>query len=248
VSGGGAKAQDYNRLPFYIPIVVIFSACDPAIANCRRRRNKIQKKTANKRQEREKIMSMNFNELNEDTLRRTAECSSISIVGKNEEADHSEESDTVKSKLEELYERPLRRLDEEEKADLVNLVSAIIDGSGEIELKRLILEDRLPVIVEDDDWYTESYPNPLDCLLYRLLSDTRDFMADYQNSSDAPIYYLRLFLAIAVLNQLTQLTQLRQQLGKHGESSAVIERKIDSLSQLNTLVPLSPKEFSETVN
>ena len=75
-------------------------------------------------------MTKNFDKLNEDTLRRTAEYSSISSVDENEEADLSEqERDEM---IESLVSRCLfRLLHEEEKDSLILQVSTMIDGPGD---------------------------------------------------------------------------------------------------------------------
>lgn len=195
-------------------------------------------------------MTKNSNELDEKILRPTAAYPSVSTLDENEETDHSQQIDRELAVLEKRYERRLSRIDEEEKSALVRLVSEIIGSPGEIELKRLILENRLPImVVTDEDWVTDWFDDDLFHPVYDLLFEAKKHLMTFDpNFSDAPGYYLREAVAGSVRKQIMRLQQLQEQLVREGEFSRIIDDKIYRLSKLNNEIRFSKKESSKILN
>lgn len=153
--------------------------------------------------------------------------------------------ETSQAELEDLYQCPLKCV--EDRMSLEWAVSEILGKDGEHELKLLILENRLPIIVGDDrNWYTEWHPgghyySPVDELLLKALSGKEQFM----NEDLQPEDLLRLCLGSAVHGEINRLKRLAMQLANEGEHSVVIDRQIAALEKLNKDFPASPEELPE---
>ncbi|MGO9568836.1 MAG: hypothetical protein ACLP5H_14975 [Desulfomonilaceae bacterium] len=151
--------------------------------------------------------------------------------------------ETSQVELEDRYQRPLKCV--EDRQCLVRAVSYILEKDGERELKLLILENRLPIILGDDrNWYEEWHPGgpyytPVEELLAEALSNKEDVKRSMDEDL-SPEDLLRLCVLRAVHGEINRLKRLTLQLSNEGEYSVVIERQIDSLEQLNTDYPLPP--------
>jgi len=171
------------------------------------------------------------------------------MEAKNLEEEESKNLSGEQERLESLYGHPLALLEEEEKSEIIESASRILGKDGETEVKRLILEKRLPVIVGDDgNWYTDWYPEEYLAPVARLLFSA---MLDYENypgKSSSPEYDLRYSLVRAIIRKKNQLIPLALQLRNESEHSRVLERQIDCLDQLNTDLPFSPEQLTEILN
>jgi hypothetical protein len=153
-------------------------------------------------------------------------------------------------KLEERYQRPLKRVPD--RLTLVRLVSKILGKDGERELELLILENRVPIIVGDEgnwyeEWYPEGFASPVEDLLYEaggIKSRIKECMTEDLSPEDL----LRLCVARAAYGAENRLERLAQQLGDEGEYSFVIEGQIDVLVELNRDLPASPEELPEILD
>ncbi|MGO9120881.1 MAG: hypothetical protein ACLQPD_25140 [Desulfomonilaceae bacterium] len=171
-----------------------------------------------------------------------------SMEAKNLEEKESKNLSPEQAMLESVYEYPLKQLGEEEKSSLLKYASDILGKDGQIEVKRLILERRLPIIVGNDgNWYTDWFPEEFVAPVVQLLSTARYVYSDLHEST-SPEYDLRDRLKSAVLGMRNQLYRLAMQLANEGEHSSVLERQIDCLENLNMRLPFSPEELSEILN
>ena len=152
--------------------------------------------------------------------------------------------ETSQAELEERYQRPLACV--EDRQSLIWAVSDILEKDGDRELKLLILESRLPIIVGDDrNWYTEWHPgghfySPVEELLAKAVNQ-KEHMKQYVNEDFTPEDLLRKCVASAAYCEINRLKRLALQLANEGEHSVVIDRQIDALERLNKDLPASPR-------
>lgn len=168
-----------------------------------------------------------------------------------QEENQSEELNEEQEYLELRYGVPLKLLSPEARVDIVAIVSEVLGRDGEVEVKRLILENRLPIMAgPEGNWYTEWYPDgahsPTERLVTSAAADTEYFLQSIPERS--PEFQLRECLARTIDDEKYQLTILMMQLEKGGEHSAELAHKIECLGRLNTSLPFSPEEFSRIVN
>lgn len=168
-----------------------------------------------------------------------------SVMKENEEQSEVEDRTLAQERLESLLERPLKLFGEEAKSDLLGIVWEFPVNHGEVELLRLILEDRLPIIVgRDGNWYTDWYPEEFCEPVFMMLLTAK---MNRENEKGlvvedlSPEDELRIYLAGVVQSWLNRLVPLAMQLSKEGEYSVVLERKIDCLEKLNTGLPFAPR-------
>lgn len=169
----------------------------------------------------------------------------------NQEENQLEELNEEQAALEWIYECPLKLLSEEEKSQLTEYASNILGKDGEVEVKRLILEKRLPIILgRHGNWYTQWYSDECTAPVVMLLLETWHHYDHCKNWHEptCPEHDLRYYLGLMVGIVRRRLVPLALQLMNEGEYSAVIERQIECLEGLNTTVPFSPEEFSKIVN
>jgi hypothetical protein len=153
--------------------------------------------------------------------------------------------ESVRAELEELYQCPLKPL--EDKAYFFDLVSQIVGKNGELELKQLIAENRLPIIVGSyGEWYTEWYPEDTPSPLFDLFIGAYGSSRRRRKEPVSPEKGLRLSIAFWVVDEKRRLRRLQQQLINQDEHSFVLQRQIERLDQLNqSLDFLSRKEVWE---
>lgn len=170
---------------------------------------------------------------------------------RNQEENQLKDLRDEQATLEWIYECPLKLLSEAEKSQLIEYASNILGRDGEVEVNRLILENRLPIIVgRKGNWYTQWYSDECTAPVVMLLLETWHhycLLKDREGFS-CPEYGLRECLSLMVGIVRRRLIPLALQLMNEGEYSAVIERQIECLERLNTGLPFSPEEFSKIVN
>jgi hypothetical protein len=191
-------------------------------------------------------MSNNNNKNNPEALDAMEEYRVDKGIDESEEESEPDESNVTQLELEKSYGIPLTLL--EPRGDLAILVSTITGRDGYVGLKRLILEERLPVIVDSDGTlYEEWMPDGLS-LVWDLLAFALEDWKKWKEEGDSPEYALREYLGTAVIHERGRLETLELQLAKEGEFSAVLRRKIEALRALNTDIPFQQEELDEILN
>lgn len=179
------------------------------------------------------------------------DCDGEAKVKENQEEDQLNPVSEEQEYLESIYGGPLKLLSPKDQLDIVADISEVFGNDGEFEVKRLIVENRLPVIVgPEGGWYTEWYPEgdfvPVEGLVLSVVADCLDFMRRIPD--EHPKYLLRECLARAIDTKKDDLVRLMLQLRNEGEHSSVLERQIEWLNRLNTTLPFCREELSDILN